>query len=169
VHGICGDHRALQIDVVQQFPDLGGLVGDPVLGDDHLLLVQHGGEQLDLPVADAAQPAVGRQRTSGTAPSGRTRPDAGDRYKQARQNPPEPAPRDQPATAGSPATPPPAAPKISRERGRPRREVRSQVRIRRIYIHKFEVFGTVPFVTYTRGGLTHCNGVLRDNGRQFRL
>ncbi len=31
-------------------------MGDPVLGDDDLLLVQHGGEQLDLPVQHAAQP-----------------------------------------------------------------------------------------------------------------
>jgi hypothetical protein len=54
-----GDDRAGQVHGLQQFPDLGGLgcfVGDPVLCDDHLLLVQHRGEQLDLPVADAAQP-----------------------------------------------------------------------------------------------------------------
>jgi hypothetical protein len=54
-----GDHRVLQAHGLQQLLDLRGLgclVGDPVLGDDHLLLVQHRSEQLELPVADAAQP-----------------------------------------------------------------------------------------------------------------
>ena len=53
VDGVGGDHGVVQVYGVQQFPDLGGLGGfirDPVLGDDHLLLVQHRGEQLDLPV-----------------------------------------------------------------------------------------------------------------------
>ena len=59
VGSVGGDDRAFQVHGLQQLLDLGGLgclVGDPVLGDDHLLLVQHRGEQLDLPVADAAQP-----------------------------------------------------------------------------------------------------------------
>ena len=54
-----GDHRVLQVHGLQQLPDLGdlgGVIRDPVLGDDHLLLVQHRGEQLDLAVQDAAQP-----------------------------------------------------------------------------------------------------------------
>ncbi len=54
-----GDHRVLQVHGVQQLFDLGGLgrlVRDAVLGDHHLLFVQHRGEQLDLPVRDAAQP-----------------------------------------------------------------------------------------------------------------
>jgi hypothetical protein len=54
-----GDHRAVQVHGLQQILDLRGLgrlVGDPVLGDDRLFLVQHRGEQLDLPVPDAAQP-----------------------------------------------------------------------------------------------------------------
>jgi hypothetical protein len=60
VGGVAGDDGAVQVYRAQQFPDLGdlvGVLGDGVLGDDHLLLVQHRGEQLDLlPVADAAQP-----------------------------------------------------------------------------------------------------------------
>jgi len=60
VGGIAGDDGAGQVHRIQQLPDLGdlvGVLGDGVLGDDHLLLVQHRGEQLDLlPVADAAQP-----------------------------------------------------------------------------------------------------------------
>ena len=59
VRRVGGDHRAMQVHGLQQFFDLRGLgrlVGDPVLRDDHLLLVQHRGEQLDLPVADPAQP-----------------------------------------------------------------------------------------------------------------
>ncbi len=54
-----GDHRVLQVHGLQQLPDLGGLGGlvrDPVLGDHGFLFVQHRGEQLDLPVRDAAQP-----------------------------------------------------------------------------------------------------------------
>ncbi len=66
VGGIAGDHRVVQVNGVQQFSDLGGLgrlVRDPVLGDHHLLLVQHRGEQLDLPVRHAPQPfAVDRDR-----------------------------------------------------------------------------------------------------------
>ena len=58
--GVAGDDRVGQVHRVQQVLDLGdliGVLGDGVLGDDHLLLVQHRGEQLDLlPVADAAQP-----------------------------------------------------------------------------------------------------------------
>jgi hypothetical protein len=59
VDRVGGDDRVSQVDAVQQFPDLrclGGLVRDPVLGDDDLLLVQHRGEQLDLAVQDAAEP-----------------------------------------------------------------------------------------------------------------
>ena len=56
--GVAGDDGAGQVHRIQQFPDLGdlvGVLGDGVLGDDHLVLVQHRGEQLDLlSVADAA-------------------------------------------------------------------------------------------------------------------
>lgn len=66
VDGVGGDDGAVEVDVLQQGPDLGGLGGvvrDPVLGDDCLVLVQQGGEQLDLPVQDAAEPfAVDRDR-----------------------------------------------------------------------------------------------------------
>ena len=67
VGGVAGDDGAVQVHRVQQVLDLGdlvGVLGDGVLGDDDLLLVQHRGEQLDLlPVADAAQPfAVDRDR-----------------------------------------------------------------------------------------------------------
>ena len=52
--------------MLQQVPDLGGLSGlvrDPVLGDDGLLLVQHGGEQPRPGRQHAAQPlAVDRDR-----------------------------------------------------------------------------------------------------------
>jgi hypothetical protein len=33
----------------------GVVLGDPVLGDDHAVVVEHRGEQLDLPVRHAAQ------------------------------------------------------------------------------------------------------------------
>ncbi|HUY50170.1 MAG TPA: hypothetical protein VMV92_31445 [Streptosporangiaceae bacterium] len=59
VGGAGGDDGIRQACGVQQLPDLCDLVrivGDAVLGDDHALLVQHRGEQLDLPVRDAAQP-----------------------------------------------------------------------------------------------------------------
>ena len=73
VDGVGGDHRAVEVHVLQQLFDLGGLGGlvrDPVLGDDGLLLVQHGGEQLDLPVQYPAEPlAVDRDR--GSSPSRR--------------------------------------------------------------------------------------------------
>ena len=67
VRGVPGDHRVLQVYGVQEFFDLGDLVGvlrDGVLGDDDFLLVQHRGEQFHLlPVADPAQPfAVDRDR-----------------------------------------------------------------------------------------------------------
>ena len=67
VGGVPGDHRAVQAHRVQQLPDLGdlvGVLGDRVLGDDHLFLVQHRGEQLHLlSVPDPAQPlAVDRDR-----------------------------------------------------------------------------------------------------------
>ena len=64
--GVGGDDGVLQVHVVEEGLDLGGLggvVGYPDLGDDRLRLVEHGGEQLDLPVEDAAQPlAVDRDR-----------------------------------------------------------------------------------------------------------
>jgi hypothetical protein len=66
VRGVSGDHGTGQVHRVQQLPDLRdlvGLVGDPPLRDDHLLLVQQRGEQLDLPVRYPAQPlAVDRDR-----------------------------------------------------------------------------------------------------------
>ena len=78
VGGVGGDDRAGQVHGVQQLLDLGdliGVVGDAVLGDDHLLLVQHRGEQLDLPVADAAQPfAVDRDRGQQARPAARRPP-----------------------------------------------------------------------------------------------
>ena len=66
VCGVGGHHGIRQVYRVQQLfdlRDLVGVVGDAVLGNDHLLLVQHRGEQLDLPVRHAAQPlAVDRDR-----------------------------------------------------------------------------------------------------------
>ena len=65
--GRVGGHDAVhQVDSVQQLFDLGDLVsalGDAVLADDDLLVVQHRGEQLLGAVGDAAQPlAVDRDR-----------------------------------------------------------------------------------------------------------
>jgi hypothetical protein len=54
-----GDYGVVQVHAGQQLFDLGGLGGlvrDPDLPDDHLFLLQHRGEQLDLAVGDAAQP-----------------------------------------------------------------------------------------------------------------
>jgi hypothetical protein len=59
VGSIGGDHRASQVHAAEQVADLGDLVGivrDAMLGDDQAVAVQHRGEQLDLPVCDAAQP-----------------------------------------------------------------------------------------------------------------
>jgi len=66
VRGVGGDHGTGQVHRVQQLPDLGDLVGlvrDPPLRDDHLVLVQQRSEQLDLPVRHPALPlAVDRDR-----------------------------------------------------------------------------------------------------------
>jgi hypothetical protein len=59
VGGVGGDDRVPQVHAVEQglhLGGLGGVVGDPDLGDDRFLLVEHGGEELDLAVQDAAQP-----------------------------------------------------------------------------------------------------------------
>ena len=59
VGGVGGDDRVPQVHAVQQLPDLGrlgGVVRDPDLGDNRLLLVQHRGEQLHLPVQHAPEP-----------------------------------------------------------------------------------------------------------------
>jgi hypothetical protein len=59
VGGVGGDDRPGEVDGVEQGLGLGGLVGfvgDPGLGDDHAVVVLERREQLDRPVADAAQP-----------------------------------------------------------------------------------------------------------------
>jgi hypothetical protein len=59
VGGVRGDDGICQVHRVQQLFNLGDLVcvdGNVVLGDDYLLLLQHRGEQLDLPVCHATQP-----------------------------------------------------------------------------------------------------------------
>jgi len=53
------DHRAFQVHVLEQLfhpGRLGRAVRDPDLRDHGAALVQHRGEQLDLPVPDAPQP-----------------------------------------------------------------------------------------------------------------
>jgi hypothetical protein len=66
VGGVGGHDRVPQVHVPEQLfylGDLGGVIGDPDLADDHLLAVEHRGEELDLAVQDPAQPlAVDRDR-----------------------------------------------------------------------------------------------------------
>jgi hypothetical protein len=90
--GVGGDDRVLQVHVPEQFLHLGdprGVVRDPDLPDDHLLVVQHRGEELDLAVQDAAQPlAVDRDRGQRLVQPARVRqgaePPAGEVVQQVR-------------------------------------------------------------------------------------
>ena len=85
VDGLGGDHRAVEVRVLQQLFELGGLGGlvrDPVLGDDGLLLVQHGGKQLDMPVQHPAEPLAvdrdsGQQAAQATGGREAAQPPAG--------------------------------------------------------------------------------------------